>query len=622
MAICMHCVIKSKTVIKPISYIMKKILLLFYCALCIAQYTFSQTEYPIIEKEGKKYYEYIVNPGDGLFAIARKFGVKQSDLHEANENLSTDIKVGEKIFIPIKIETTNQSDDVAYTHVVEAKQTLYSISKMYNVNIDTLIALNPSAKTGIKTGETLIISKNKNFKPSTTQSEAVVETPVSTNHITHLVQKKETLYSISKKYNIAIHDLITLNPELKDGLKAGTEIIIKGDKKEQTEIENNVNNPQLANNVIDTVKTQLPATAPQQPTPNTPEIITTQPTTSNTINIAYLLPLIAENANDEKNTHRFVEFYRGAILALNNAKKDGLSANIYTYNLPKSTNKIDSVLHLLDNQKIDIVIGPAYSEQLNQVLAYTKKHNITTIVPFSGKIDSSYYYPKLIQFNPPQDSLFNTVLKNTFAHRNLQYILARFENCKNKGNVFVEELSQLLTENNKQFIDVTIKPELVDSIVSKITPDTTILVLGSSRINDVVPILDSLNHYQLPNLQIWGFEEWGENIIKKYPQTQYYSLFYSNETEEYKENYKNWFGVRKQTVGVKYDLLGYDLTMLALKGINTTDDTTLTLNSQISDIRFLQTKPKLEFIDNRWLNTNYYLLFWNNITIKNISNKE
>ena len=62
--------------------------------------------------------------------------------------------------------------------------------------------------------------------------------------------------------------------------------------------------------------------------------------------------------------------------------------------------------------------------------------------------------------------------------------------------------------------------------------------------------------------------------------------------------------------------------MLALKGINTTDDTTLTINSQISDIRFLQTKPKLEFIDNRWLNTNYYLLFWNNITIKNISNKE
>jgi hypothetical protein len=33
-------------------------------------------------------------------------------------------------------------------------------------------------------------------------------------------------------------------------------------------------------------------------------------------------------------------------------------------------------------------------------------------------------------------------------------------------------------------------------------------------------------------------------------------------------------------------------------------------------INFLQSEPKLEFIDNHWLNTNYYLLFWDNITIK------
>ena len=152
-----------------------------------------------------------------------------------------------------------------------------------------------------------------------------------------------------------------------------------------------------------------------------------------------------------------------------------------------------------------------------------------------------------------------------------------------------------------------------------ISSDTTILVLGSSKINDVAGILDSLNHYQLPNLQIWGFEEWGINIIKKYPQTLYYSLFFPNETEQYKSNYKNWFGTRKQTVGVKYDLLGYDLTLLALKGIKTENST---LNIDTKNLHFLQSTPKLEFIDNRWLNMNYYLLFWNNITIKNIGNKE
>ena len=53
---------------------------------------------------------------------------------------------------------------------------------------------------------------------------------------------------------------------------------------------------------------------------------------------------------------------------LDKAKQEGLSANIYTYNLPKSANKIDSIIQLLNNKKIDIVIGPAYSEQLEKVL--------------------------------------------------------------------------------------------------------------------------------------------------------------------------------------------------------------------------------------------------------------
>ena len=592
---------------------MKKLVLLIASIMCVTL-CFSQTEnYPIIEKNGKRYYEYTILQGDGLFAIARKFGIKQSDLHDANENLTTDIKAGSKILILIPENNTKNINQALTTHVVEPKQTLYSISKMYNVTIDTLIALNPSAKTGIKVGETLIISQNKNIQQQPTQQQPIVESKTEDiqlhkANITHVVKRKETLFSISKKYNVAIHDLISLNPELKDGLKAGTTIIIKGDIEENDKINRIEINTPTPETQKSEEKNDTTTTIPAETIWHKKEANSSQ------LNIAYLLPLVAENSNDVKNTQRFVEFYRGSILALNDAKKDGLSANIYAYNLPKNIDKIDSVLHLLDNKDIDIVIGPAYSEQLNKVLAYTKSHDIATIVPFSNKIDAEYYFPKLIQFNPPQDSLFRLVLRNTFEHRNLQYILARFENCTNKGNTFINDLAGLLNANNKEFKEVIIKPENVDSIVKTVTSDTTILILGSSRINDVAPILDSLNLYKLQQLQVWGFEEWGNNLIKKYPQTLYYSLFYPNETEAYKADYKNWFGVRKQTVGVKYDLLGYDLTMLALKGITITDESTLLIKN--TPINFLQSEPKLEFIDNHWLNTNYYLLFWDNITIK------
>lgn len=606
----MHCATK-------ISRNMKKLIL---CTLSIICFTLclAQNNYPIIEKDGQKFYEYTILQGDGLFAIARKFGVKQTDLHSANENLSTEIKAGDKILIPIKENTSKKIENALTTHIVEAKQTLYSISRLYNVPVDTLIALNPNTKNGIKIGETLIISTNKKLESKQSATEKNTETKENNpNDITHIVQKKETLFSISKKYNIAIHDLIELNPELKDGLKAGTTIIIKKGKSPEIP-KHNITTKQeakdsIAQHVVAPKVKPLPIT-----TKNNKENKKNKSENHTNLNIAYLLPLVANNSNEEKNNQRFIEFYRGSLIALQNAKNNGISANVYTYNVTKNTTQLDSILADLNDKSINLLIGPAYSEQLDKVLAYTKEHDIATIVPFSNKIDSQYYYPNLLQFNPPQDSLFVSVLENTFAHRNLQYILTHFENCTNKGEIFTNNLKKLLIENNKEFKEMTLKPEFVDSLTQMIGSDTTILVLGSSRINDVAPILDSLNKYQLPLLQVWGFEDWGTNIIKKYPQTIYYSLFYPRATPEYEETYKAWFGSRVQTVSAQYDLLGYDLTTFALNGISITNNN-INFNTTYPSSNYLQSYPTFEFLDGRWLNTNYYLLFWDNISIKKIN---
>ena len=129
--------------------LMKRFFFLIVSLICLT-FSLAQTnDYPIIEKNGKKYYEYTIQQGDGLFAIARKFGIKQNDLHDANNNLSPEIKAGDKILIPIYNSAEVTKTEAATTHIVEAKETLYSISRLYNVPVDTLIALNPNAKNGI-----------------------------------------------------------------------------------------------------------------------------------------------------------------------------------------------------------------------------------------------------------------------------------------------------------------------------------------------------------------------------------------------------------------------------------------------------------------------------------------
>jgi len=88
-----------------------------------------------------------------------------------------------------------------YIHTVEKGNTLYNISKVYNVSANTIEELNPELKLGLKIGMELKIPFHQ---------------PQAEDYIYHIVKKKETLYQISKIYNVNIEDITSIN-EIQDG---------------------------------------------------------------------------------------------------------------------------------------------------------------------------------------------------------------------------------------------------------------------------------------------------------------------------------------------------------------------------------------------------------------------
>ena len=98
-------------------------------------------------------------------------------------------------------------------HQVEEKETLYSLSRRYKVNIKEIIAANPSAEFGLNIGEILKIPM------------AVENTPAE-GRITHIVQPQETLYSISKKYGVSPEQVKEWNRISTNLLDIGQELII------------------------------------------------------------------------------------------------------------------------------------------------------------------------------------------------------------------------------------------------------------------------------------------------------------------------------------------------------------------------------------------------------------
>jgi LysM repeat protein len=135
-------------------------------------------------------------------------------------------------------------DKTEVNHKVLPKETLYSLARDYNVTVDEIKSNNPEVvKTGLEIGQVLKIITNKKIEvlqstsiiktiPAKEVANSVVSTEKKPNSkpsiITHKVEPKETLYSLSKKYNVSVEQIKKQNADLLiNGLQIGQVLEIK-----------------------------------------------------------------------------------------------------------------------------------------------------------------------------------------------------------------------------------------------------------------------------------------------------------------------------------------------------------------------------------------------------------
>jgi LysM repeat protein len=139
-------------------------------------------------------------------------------------------------------------------HTVVSGETLYSLSKKYGVSVDEIKMSNDGLKKGLMLGQVVKIPSTRTISgnessigstvtPSTTKADvAPIETAdQSTSRtveavapssdggaITHKVEPKETLYSLSKKYGVTVDDIKNQNPDVaQKGLQIGQTLTIR-----------------------------------------------------------------------------------------------------------------------------------------------------------------------------------------------------------------------------------------------------------------------------------------------------------------------------------------------------------------------------------------------------------
>ncbi|WP_291152718.1 muramidase family protein [Flavobacterium sp. UBA7680] len=167
--------------------------------------------------------EHKIQKGETAYFIAQKYKVSVDEIYKLNPESQNGIKDNQIIKIPVHSpQKINQEQQI--THVVGEKETLYGLSKKYNVSVEAIQNANPILASGLQVGQELIIPQSASNLPKTEITVAA--------KTTHLVVAKESLFSIARQYNVSVQDLENLNKELlQNGLQIGQTISIPNKRK-------------------------------------------------------------------------------------------------------------------------------------------------------------------------------------------------------------------------------------------------------------------------------------------------------------------------------------------------------------------------------------------------------
>lgn len=154
---------------------------------------------------------HVVTKGESLYSIAQKYNTTIGAIKSLNNLKSNILSIGQILKLPNYVNLAKQPKDI-FIYTVEKGNTLYSIAKKYGLDANDLIEYNQLFNTVLTIGQQLIIpiyddsTSNNNNDNDTNNNINDTE-----NTITYIVKNGDTLYSIAKRYNMNVKDLMEFN---------------------------------------------------------------------------------------------------------------------------------------------------------------------------------------------------------------------------------------------------------------------------------------------------------------------------------------------------------------------------------------------------------------------------
>lgn len=553
---------------------------------------------------GQNYTKHTVVAGETITQIAQKYKVTPYDIYKLNPDSQNGIQLNSILLIPKSIGKPTLAVTTAsklITHEVLPKETKYGIANKYGITVEELERQNPEIVANLPIGFLLKINGNV---PKNVPLKAVIleEKPIvkAVNIFEYTVKSGETLYSLTKLFAISSDKLITLNPSLSEGVKEGMILKLPATITFSKEPKNSTY-ADLTKSISNQTKKELVLLLP--------------------FNISKIesdtLVSTAARLKKDKFLNMTLDFYSGALMAIDSAKVLGMNINVKIFDSQETKYSSNAVAVVKENvQNAAAVIGPFYQTNSEKVAEILESKNIPVISPLSKEYDKSY--KNLFQATPTNEAL--------------KAAMFNFMKAKN-GNIIAvidskeTDVKQYILENQKEtkLVGLTekggvsgdsIKKYFVKDKLNFVVMETEKYYSVSTTLNTM---LSAMKEYQVqlvvlePN-EMLDNEEIALSKLTKLKMT-FPSLTKENETIEairFEKSYKK----KNRVLPNQYSIRGFDLTfdtMLRLSQQNSFEES---IQSAVTE----QIENKFDYSKNvigGYTNKGIYILYYNtDLTIK------
>jgi LysM repeat protein len=433
--------------------------------------------------------------------------------------------------------TLVSQDEDSFLHTVEPGQTVYALSQMYAVPVEDIYRLNPGSREGIRAGEQLKIPQK------------------SGSYFFHTIRPQETLYSVSRKYQMKGEDILSVNPGMSiETFSAGKIIRIPTNR----------------------VTTPMSGSSEEVLRQSTNELLirTPDPMRLDPIRMALLLPL-----SDDA---RMVEYCEGFLLALEEVKRRGISVDVQVYDIGKDASRLSAILEKPEMQTIHLLLGGLTEKQIQRMSDFSRQRAIPYVIPFSSQSDEAMTYPSVYQISTPQSYIYSkAAVAFCDKYREASIVFHSPETAGNRVD-FVETLQKELTARKIQYQTIKDKEVSAGDLLPLLSEDKNTVFIPSDDGTEalsklVIPLRTIVDVHPLMQVSLFGYPAWQVsgaeylNDLFRFNAT-FYSVYYANtvspQFKAFYNRYIHWYSKDLINTYPKFGLLGYDAGMFFIQTLN------------------------------------------------------